>query len=225
MRTHLISGTTSGIGRAIAARLARDGDRVIPVLRQADPTQPDAVVADFTNARATRAAFADFAGPVDTFINAAGIALAQPLFACADADLERIFVVNVLSPMAALAELRGKIRTGGAIVLLSSEASHRGSWDDAYAATKGAVNALVRSLATKFAPEVRVIGVAPGVTADTRMTAGKTAETYEGWANRTLLKRIARPDDIAELVACLLGPAGIAMTGTIVDANGGTYLR
>jgi NAD(P)-dependent dehydrogenase (short-subunit alcohol dehydrogenase family) len=83
--------------------------------------------------------------------------------------------------MAALAELRGKIRTGGAIVLLSSEASHRGSWDDAYAATKGAVNALVRSLATKCAPEVRVIGVAPGVTANTRMTAGKTAETDEGW--------------------------------------------
>jgi NAD(P)-dependent dehydrogenase (short-subunit alcohol dehydrogenase family) len=61
MRTHLISGTTFGIGRAIAPRLARDGDRVTPVLRQAHPTQPDAVGADFTNARATRAAFADFA--------------------------------------------------------------------------------------------------------------------------------------------------------------------
>lgn len=225
MKTHLVSGSTSGIGRAIAARLAHDGARIIPVLRVADPAHPDAVIADFADARATRKAFADFAGPVDSFINAAGIALARPLFACTEPDLERIFAINVLSPMAALAELKGKIRRDGAVVMLSSEASHRGSWDDAYAASKGAVNALVRSLASKFAPDVRVLGVAPGITADTRMTAGKPAETYEGWANRTLLKRLARPEEIADLVAALLGPAGASMTGTIVDANGGTYLR
>lgn len=225
MRTHLVTGATSGIGRAIAERLARDGDRVVPVLRAPDAARPDALIADFSDPRATRASFRAFTGPVDSFVNCAGIALARPLFDCADTDLERIFAVNVLSPMAALSELKGKFRDGGTIVLLSSEASHRGSWDDAYAATKGAVNALVRSLAAKFAPGVRVIGLAPGVTADTGMTAGKSAETYRGWADRTLLKRLARPHELAELVAALLGPAGASMTGTIVDANGGSYLR
>lgn len=225
MRTFLVSGSTSGIGAAVAARLVAQGDRVVPVVRTAEGAPPGALVADFADVRATRAAARAFAGPVDGFVNAAGIGLAKPLFDYDEDDLERIFAVNLLAPMAVLAELKGKIRPGGVVVLISSEASHRGSWDDPYAVTKGGINALVRTLAGKFAPDVRVVGVAPGITLDTRMTAGKPPETYRGWAERTLLKRLARPDEIAELVVALTGPAAASMTGTVVDANGGSYLR
>jgi 3-oxoacyl-[acyl-carrier protein] reductase len=225
VRTFLVSGSTSGIGRAIAGRLGAQGDRVIPLVRTADGAPPGALVADFADVRTTRAAVRAFDQPLDGFVNAAGIGLAKSLFDYGDDDLERIFAVNLLAPMAVLAELKGRIRPGGLVVLISSEASHRGSWDDPYAVTKGGINALVRTLAAKFAPDVRVVGVAPGITLDTRMTAGKPPETYEGWANRTLLKRLARPDEIADLVAALTGPAGASMTGVVIDANGGSYLR
>lgn len=228
-RVHLVSGTTSGMGAAIARRLRQDGDRVIPVVRQtadADALGADEyLLCDYRDPAATKAAFAAFATPVDSFINAAGIALGKPIWDTGAEEIAEIVNVNMISPMLACGALRGKLRRNGAVILLSSQSAFRGGWDDAYNASKGGINTFIKSLATKFAPDVRVIGVAPGITADTRMTRGRREDDLGRITDTIPLKRLANVDEIAAMVASLLGEAGGYITGAVIDMNGGNYLR
>ena len=228
-RVHLVSGATSGMGAAIARRLRQDGDRVIPVVRRAaDARVLDAdeyLLCDYRDPAATKAAFAAFATPVDSFINAAGVALGKPIWDTAAEEITEIVNVNMISPMLACGALKGKLRKDGAIILLSSQSAFRGGWDDAYNASKGGINTFIKSLAAKFAPDVRVIGMAPGITADTRMTRGRREDDLGRITGTIPLKRLANVDEIAAMVASLLGEAGGYITGAVIDMNGGNYMR
>ncbi len=157
MRTHLISGATSGIGRAIADRLIAAGDAVIPILRDDRqrnlfPNVSEAVIADFEDPRSVGTAVAKLPTPVDSFINCAGIMISKTLFEASFEELARMVNVHLLSTMAAVASVRPHLNVGGVIVLLSSQSAFKGSYDDAYAITKGAIHAMVKTLALKLAP-------------------------------------------------------------------------
>ena len=226
---HLVSGATSGIGHAIFQLLVDQGEQVVPVVRSASQAEALGVTewlqADFECLAESRAAFRAFDRPIDSFINCAGIAVGKPIWDNDDDEIQRLLNINLISPMVACGELRGKIKKGGAIVLFSSQSAFRGGWDDVYIASKGGINSLVKSLAQKMAPDVRVIGVAPGVTADTRMTRERKQDDLSAVVQQVPLRRLAQPQEIAALVLSLLGPAGAHMTGSMIDVNGGAYLR
>ncbi|MBL8709682.1 MAG: SDR family oxidoreductase [Rhodospirillaceae bacterium] len=228
-RIHLVSGASSGIGARIAEELQRAGDEVVPVVRRAeDAAKLGAtrhLLCDFADPAQTQSAFQAFAGPVDSFINAAGIAIGKAIWDTAPGDIGNLMNVNLISPMLACGALRGKINPGGAIILLSSQSAYRGGWDDAYNASKGGINTFIKSLAMKLAPDVRVIGIAPGIVIGTRMTAGRQQNDLERIKETIPLKRFAEVGEVAAMTLSLLGPAGANVTGAVIDMNGGNYLR
>jgi NAD(P)-dependent dehydrogenase (short-subunit alcohol dehydrogenase family) len=127
--------------------------------------------------------------------------------------------------MMAVARVRPRLRPGGAIILLSSQSAFKGSYDDAYAITKGAIHAMVKTLASKLAPAHRIICLAPGVTIGTRMTQDRAADDLEPYRKNIPMQRFATPEEIAGCVQFLLSPAAASMTGCTIDMNGGNVLR
>jgi 3-oxoacyl-[acyl-carrier protein] reductase len=228
-RVHLLSGATSGIGAAVFARLVAMGDKVIPIVRsEIDAFEVGAtsyIKCDFARPDEVRAACGGLDEEIDTFINAAGTAIGQPIW---ENDLEQaaqLININLMSPMVACGALRSKFRKGGAIVMFSSQSAYRGGWDDVYNASKGGINAFIKSFAMKMAPDVRVFGIAPGITENTRMTRGRRDDDLGRIRDTIPLKRFANVDEISELTVSLIGTAGGYMTGCVVDVNGGNYLR
>jgi 3-oxoacyl-[acyl-carrier protein] reductase len=230
VRIHLVSGVTAGIGRAIAESLNAAGDQIIPVLRNESqrgkfPDVPEVVVCDFEDPKAVETAFGNLATPVDSFINCAGIMVSRNLFESSFDELVRMTNVNLLSAMVAVARVRPKLKAHGLVILLSSQSAFKGSYDDAYAITKGGIHAMVKTLASKLAPQHRIICLAPGVTIGTRMTEDRAADDLEPYRLKIPLQRFATPQEIAGCVQFLLSPSASSMTGCTIDINGGNVLR
>lgn len=238
----LVTGSTSGIGAAIARRLVRDGFAVIlhsrssadvghalaselgtAVYIQADLARdPDRV-------RLVREAIAVW-GRLDVLINNAGISRViahADLAAATPAIWQELYEVNVVAPFRLVSEaepaLREASRRGrpGCVVNISSHAGVRPKGASIpYAATKAALNHVTRLLALSLGPDIRVNAVAPGLV-DTPLTADWTA-AQELWRDRSPMRRAARPDDIAQAVSMLV--ASDYLTGEILLSDGGLNL-
>ncbi len=118
MKTHLISGVSSGIGRAIAARLSARGDQIVPVLRNESqlgsfPSAPEAVICDFNDPAAVERAFANLKTPVSSFINCAGIMISKTLFESTFEQLAEMINVNLFSAMTAVARVAQSSKPAG----------------------------------------------------------------------------------------------------------------
>ncbi len=111
------------------------------------------------------------------------------------------------------------------IILLSSQSAFKGSYDDAYAITKGAIHTLVKTVASKIAPHHRIVCLAPGVTIGTRMTENRVADDLDAYRQTIPLKRFATPEEVAGCVEFLLSSDAASMTGCTIDLNGGNVLR
>ena len=240
----LVTGGSRGIGAAIARRLAHEGAHVIINFRESkvkaeqvvsdiatNGGRAEAVQADIADGRQLRAliehadARLNAAGRrLDVLVNNAGIADRGGLEQIDEADIDRQFATNVKSViLSAQAVARVFGEQGGAIINISSiSARLPGPGYAVYAGTKAAVEAITVALARELGPRgVRVNAVAPGTT-DTDMTRRVlTAELEEMTANRTALRRLGRPDDIAKVVAFLASDDAAWVTGEIITASGG----
>lgn len=230
-KTALITGSTTGIGRATAYALAARGAAVVVTGRDAQRGAEVVekiragggsarfVAADLTKAEdVTR--LAQQAGEVDVLVNnaavgsfgpSAGIS-AEQYDAMLDSNLRAVFLLtSALAPK--MAE-RGQ----GSIINVGSGAGTIGDVNNAvYAATKGAVNALTRAWAAEYGPSgVRVNTVAPGP-----VLTGVPFEWLEGYIPLIPLRRIAEPEDIAEVIAFLAGPGGSYVSGATIPVDGG----
>ena len=237
----LVTGGSKGLGAAICRALAAEGARVAvnyhrqPELAEALAGELGglAVPGDVADAEAVAAAFdaveATF-GVVDILINNAAVCPVGPLVDTDPADWQRAMAVNCGGAFLCCAEFVRRLRAvgrAGRIVNVSSQAAWRGSQSGkaAYDASKGALNALTVSLARELAAEgFGVNGVAPGFM-DTAMLADALAERRAEYEARVPLRRLARLEEVADVVAFLASPRASYMTGATVDVSGGLAMH
>jgi NAD(P)-dependent dehydrogenase (short-subunit alcohol dehydrogenase family) len=231
-RTALVTGSTSGIGRATALALAREGFDVI--VHGRDPQRGAATVDEIT-AAGGRARFiaadlsdaadverlASAAGEVDVLVNNGGFSWFGPTDQLDTPTFDRLFASNVRSAyqlVAALAPAMAKAGRGS-IISVDSMAGRVGlAGGAAYGATKAALTAMSRSWAAEFSPDgVRVNTVAPGPV----YSDGAEPERIEALGRTTLIGRAAQPEEIAEVIAFLASDKSGYVTGAVFPVDGG----
>jgi NAD(P)-dependent dehydrogenase (short-subunit alcohol dehydrogenase family) len=228
----LVTGASSGIGRAAAEELGRHGAEV--VVHGRDAARGSAVV-DTITAEGGKARFVaadltdpdqlddlvDQADPVDVLVNNAGFSWFGPTGDLDVATFDRLFAANVRAPYFLVGALAPKMgaRGSGSIVNVASMAGQIGlAGGAAYGATKATLASMTRSWAAEFSPSgVRVNAIAAGPV----LTPGATPERIEALGATTLRSRAAQPGEIAEVIAFLASPKASYITGAVIAADGG----
>lgn len=235
----IVTGSSRGIGAAIAQRLAQDGHTVVinyagktaeaealvckiekaggkALTAQADVSDPKAVT------RMWDAAEAAFGG-VDVLVNNAGI---MKLATIADGDealIDGQIAVNLRGSINTMREAARRLRNGGRIINLSS--SVVGLYQPTYgvyAATKAGVEAMTHILSKELrGRSITVNAIAPGPTATALFLDGKPQAVIDQLTKLAPLERLGQPEDIANAVAFLAGPDGAWINGQVLRANGG----
>jgi 3-oxoacyl-[acyl-carrier protein] reductase len=238
-RVAVVTGGSRGIGRETAERLAADGYAVV-VNYAGNEAEADKAVAAITEAGgraiAVRADVAEETevaalfdaaesayGGVDVVVHAAGVMTLAPLVDLDLDALDRMHRTNIRGTFVVDQQAARRLRAGGAIINFSSSVLALAiPGYSAYAATKGAVEAMTLILAREMrGRDITVNAVAPGPTATALFLDGKDEETVARMAAQPPLERLGTPEDIAGVVAFLAGPAGRWVNGQVVRANGG----
>jgi 3-oxoacyl-[acyl-carrier protein] reductase len=235
----IVTGASRGIGAAIAERLAQEGLTVVvnyagnaraaeqlvekiesaggkALTAQADVSKPDEVKRMFD---AAEAAF----GGVDVLVNNAGIMRLAPMGEVSDELVDSQIAINLKGTINTLREAARRLRDGGRIINLSSSVVgfHQPTYA-VYTATKAGVEGLTHVLAKEMrGRNITVNAVAPGPTATALFLDGKSAELVDRLAKANPLERLGTPEDIAGVVAFLVGPDGAWVNGQVLRANGG----
>ncbi|MEU9239178.1 SDR family oxidoreductase [Streptomyces shenzhenensis] len=237
-RVALVTGGSGGIGRAVAERLAQDGlavavqyagnraraEETVSAITAAGG-RALAVGGDVADESAMSAAFdaveAAFGG-VDVVVNTAGIMILGPIATFDLADLDRMHRTNIRGTFVVSQQAARKVRPGGAIVNFSTSVVRTQlPAYGAYVASKAAVEGLTLTLARELrGRDITVNAVAPGPTATPLFLDGKDDAAIANFAKATPLERLGRPEDIAEVVSFLAGPARW-VNGQTLYANGG----
>jgi NAD(P)-dependent dehydrogenase (short-subunit alcohol dehydrogenase family) len=230
-RIALVTGATSGIGRAAAHELAREGAEVI--VHGRDPKRGEQVVAEIVQtlgqARFVAAdlsdptevrRLADEASAVDVLVNNAGLSWFGPTADLDVATYDALFDSNVRAPYFLVAALAPRMAANGvgSIVNVASMVADIGlAGAAAYGGTKATLAAMTRSWAAEFSPRgVRVNAVAPGP-----VYTAADPERIEALAATTLLGRAAQAEEIAQVITFLASPAAAYITGATIAADGG----
>ncbi|MGW0817713.1 SDR family oxidoreductase [Streptomyces viridiviolaceus] len=237
-RVALVTGGSGGIGRVVAERLAGDG-LAVAVQYAGNRARAEETVAAITAAggralavggdvadeRAMSAAFdavGSAFGGVDVVVNTAGIMILAPVATFDLDDLDRMHRTNIRGTFVVAQQAARNIRPGGAIVNFSTSVVRTQlPAYGAYVASKAAVEGLTLVLARELrGRDITVNAVAPGPTATPLFLEGKDDDAVAGFARATPLQRLGRPEDIAEVVSFLAGPARW-VNGQVLYANGG----
>ncbi len=236
----LITGAATGIGRAIAIRLAKD-DIAIAVNYIGDPALANKVVTEITEAGGTAEAFEanvgvvkeiiglydaviDKFGGIDIVVANAGIAkMGVPIAEVTEEDFDRINAVNHKGTYFVLQQAAKHVRNGGRIIQISSTSSlYPAAGLGIYAPSKAAGKVVTEILAQELGHrQISVNSVFPGPTKTPLMEKEVSKEELERIGQAMNLGRMGEPEDIAGLVAFLAGPEGAWVNGQQVIVNGG----
>jgi 2-hydroxycyclohexanecarboxyl-CoA dehydrogenase len=231
LKTAVVTGGASGIGRAVAERLRKDGLQVAVI--DVSPTDDGfGHIADVTDRAQVDSAVASIReqfGPILVLVNAAGVEGFQKFSKMTFPEWSKVIDVNLNGVFHTIqAVLPDMVEAGwGRIVNISSSSTHSGQPFMAhYVAAKSAVNGLTKSLALEYGPAgITVNAVPPGFvdtpmlrSAESRHMLGGTVEDH---INRTPVRRVGRPEDIAAACAFFASDEASYITGQILGVNGG----
>jgi 3-oxoacyl-[acyl-carrier protein] reductase len=242
-RTALVTGASRGIGRAAARALALAGARVI-VHYGSRSKEAESLVAEIRAAGGKADAVgADLGAPdgahklatevrklvgerLDILVANAGVATAASIEDQTVAEFDRMFAVNVRAPFFLVQQLLPLLGEGSSVVLLSSLAARASVGVlPAYAATKGAIDTLVKHLAALLGSRgIRVNAVAPGVIDTDMSNFVRSDEGRDYTLSIQALQRIGHPDDVADVIAFLASDAARWVTGDSIQAGGGSKI-
>lgn len=242
-KSAVVTGAASGIGRAIAMALSREGCSLC-LIDRAPPEQAAAVVRAIAaaggNAIAVQADVADEAqvvsavaraasqfGKLDIVVNNAGILIKKPLLETTTGDFEAMIGVNLKGTFLVGREvLRHMVEArSGRVINIASELAYLGRANASiYCASKGGIISMTRSWAREFAPAILVNAIAPGPTDTPMLEANSTPPDTLAKETEIPLGRIAQPEEIASAAVFLAGPGATYMTGQCISPNGGAVM-
>ncbi|MEV8597278.1 SDR family oxidoreductase [Streptomyces sp. NPDC052012] len=237
-RVALVTGGSGGIGKAVVEKLAADGFALavhyagnkakatdLAEEISASGGQALAVGGDVADEKAMEGVFdaveAAFGG-IDVVVNTAGIMKLAPIAALDLDDLDRMYRTNLRGTFVVSQQAARRVREGGAIINVSTSVTRTQlPGYGAYVATKAAVQGITLILARELrGRDITVNTVAPGPIATPLFLEGKDEATIAGFAEATPLERLGEPQDVAESVAFLAGPARW-VNGQVLYTNGG----
>jgi NAD(P)-dependent dehydrogenase (short-subunit alcohol dehydrogenase family) len=242
-KTALVTGASRGIGRASALALGKagaqvlvhyngggkDATAVVAEIRKAggkaEKVTADLRASDGPHALAERVR-AIVGARLDILVASAGIAKAATIEETTVEDFDALFAVNVRAPYFLLQQLLPVMCKGSSVVLLSSRAAHASFGTlSAYAATKGAIDTLVKHFAAALGERgIRVNAVAPGVVPTDMSSFAKTKAGEDFTLGIQALKRMAQPDDIGAAIVFLASDEARWITGDTLRVDGGSKL-
>jgi 3-oxoacyl-[acyl-carrier protein] reductase len=245
-RAALVTGASGGIGQVTAVALGRAG-AVVGVHYHASAAEAEATLeavraaggsglllrADLREPAEAEAAvdrFVSHAGRLDILFNNAGSPVRRTRIEDCPPELWlEVFAVNVHSAFHVTRRAIPALRAGGrgSVINNLTLSVQTGGANGAgpYAAAKGALQVLTRTLARELAPTVRVNAVMPGVIETRHHETFSTAERMELYRKETPLERNGRAEEVAEVVLFLASDASSFLTGALLDVNGGRFLR
>ena len=235
----IITGSSRGIGKAIATRLAND-DAAVVINYSHSADKADAAVQEIEQAGGKAIALQadvskvadlerlfdqtiDKLGKVDILVNCAGVVVYKPIVEVTEEDFDKIMAVNVKGTYFACQQAAKQMADGGRIVNISSTTTALMlPTYSAYVATKGAVEQISRVLCKEVGDrQITVNIVSPGPTDTPLFRKGKTEEQIEQFGNMAALGRIAQVEDIADAIAFLCSDDARWITGQNIRVNGG----
>lgn len=240
-RRAIVTGAASGIGRAIAVALAREGCRVAVADRAAEGRavadeiargggDAIAVRTDVSRESEVRALLdtvhARFGG-LDVLVNNAGILIDKPLLETTAEDFDRLMSVNLGGVFLVGREaLRIMVaQRSGRVINIASELAYLGRANASiYCASKGGVLSMTRAWAREFAPDILVNAIAPGPIDTPLLGPESMTPAMRATEENIPLRRIGRPEEVAGVAVFLAGPAASFMTGQCISPSGGAVM-
>ncbi len=224
MKTFLIIGASSGIGKAISTSLAKDGHRVIGTYNTTEPTDASTIEMHKYNATETENLLLDIE-QLDGLVYCPGAINLKPFARTKPEDYIKDFDLQVVGAVKIIQQYLPQLKKGNfpSIVLFSTVAVGSGfAFHSIVSASKGAIEGLTKSLAAELSPTIRVNCIAPSLT-NTPLAKHLlgTEEKILANANRHPLKAIGTPEDIASMAEFLLGEKSKWITGQIISIDGG----
>ena len=233
VRRAVVVGAFGGIGAATVSRLEAQGWDVVAMdLPQASPSHSAASTVldiDLVDPASVAQAFAALTarvaqhGPIDLLAVCSGVVDTEKVGAVTLAHWQKMLSINLTGPFLCCQHSYPLLREGGRIVLLGSLSGRTGGvlTGAAYAAAKGGIESLAKSMAQELAPRgITVNVIAPGAI-ETPMLRAHSAERKQGMAASTPLKRLGQPEEIAGAIAFLASPEAAFITGAVMHINGG----
>jgi len=236
----IVTGSSDGIGRAIAERLAQDGATIVVNYGKSADKAKQVVVGIEEKGGKAVAIQADMSkvgdvgrlvkdtvrifGRLNILVNNAGMFMYKPLVETTEEEFDRMFALNTKGPYFALQEAAKIIQEGGRIVNISTDGTHIGfAGATAYLGSKGALEQFTKGLAHELAPKgITVNTVSPGYTDTAMLPADPTFRQIGEQASP--LKRLGIPKDIADVVAFVVSEEARWLTGQNIHAGGGVVM-
>ncbi|AVM55784.1 SDR family NAD(P)-dependent oxidoreductase [Capnocytophaga sp. oral taxon 864] len=238
-KTILVTGASSGIGKAIAIECSKMGAQVVitgrneqrlqETYKQLEGTQPAYIVADLTKKEDIET-LANQIDSLNGLVNCAGLTIPKPFKFLQEEDIQEVMTVNFNAPLllTQLLVKKKKLQKASSIIFISSISGTKVSYigNSIYSASKGAINGICKGLALELASQqIRVNTVIPGMVETNIVSGGEvTQEQMEADKQKYPLKRYGKPEEVAYAVVYLLSDASSWVTGSNLLIDGGYTL-